>query len=61
MRITFQPKQRDKTRLMLPINEFNLVVFPIQVRHVFPRVLNKASSPIKSYDLPRRELRRVGP
>jgi len=31
MRITFQPKQRDKTRLMLPISEFNLAGFPIQV------------------------------
>jgi hypothetical protein len=61
MRITFRPKQRDKTRLMLPISEFNRAVFPIQVRHVFPRVPNTASLPIYSHDLPRRGLRRVRP
>ncbi|MGA3265950.1 MAG: hypothetical protein ABSE16_03910 [Verrucomicrobiota bacterium] len=61
MRITFQPKRRDKTRLMLPISEFNLVVFPVQVRHVFPRVPNRASSPIKSHDLLRRGPRKVCP
>jgi hypothetical protein len=59
MRITFQPKPRDQTRLMIPISEFNPVVFRIQVRHVFPRVPNTTRSPNQPRNRPRCGLRRV--